>query len=137
MHARSLKQVCSVVFLFASIWLLTANAVFRSTLDYQGYLANESGVPVDGSVDIEFSIYDIDAGGIPLWTDKRLVAVRKGLFNVELGGLAKPFPTGLFEKPLWLGLKAAGSGELLPRRPISSAGFSLRAQDSAPTALDR
>lgn len=137
MRAMSLKQVCSVLFLFASIWLLTANAVFRSTLDYQGYLANESGLPFDGSVDIEFSIYDIDAGGIPLWTDTRMVAVQEGLFNVELGGIAKPFPAGLFETPLWLGLKVGHAGEMLPRRSISNAGSPFGAQYSAPAELRR
>lgn len=130
MQAVSLRLIYSVLFLSASIWLLSANAVFRSTLDYEGYLASESGVPFDGSVDIEFSIYDSDAGGVPLWTDTRLVAIRRGLFNVELGGVARPFPTGLFEAPIWLGLKVAGDAEISPRKPVSSDGFSFKAQDA-------
>jgi hypothetical protein len=125
-----LKQICSILFLCVSLWLLSANAVFRSTIDYQGYLSSESGEPLEGSVDIQFALYDIDAGGDPLWTDTRLIAVRQGLFSVELGGIEKPFPAGLFETPFWLGLKVAGRGEMVPRKPISSTGFSFKVREA-------
>jgi parallel beta-helix repeat protein len=56
--------------------------------------------------------------------------VQQGVFSVELGGTANPFPLGLYEQPLWMSLEVGSDGEMSPRRPITSTGFAFKADDA-------
>ncbi|NNF65924.1 MAG: hypothetical protein HKM98_00275, partial [Gammaproteobacteria bacterium] len=94
------------------------------------------------SLVVTFSIYTTDLGGVPLWSDPELVFVDQGLFSVELGA-DTPFPVGLFNTPLWLGVAVDGDAEMLPRRPLTTVGFSFKADDAlslqgqGPAAFDQ
>ncbi len=102
-----------------------------TSFSYQGYLTDALGSPIDGSVLITFSLYDVELGGIPLWQDSgRTVAVDKGLFSIELGTPASPLAAGLFNAPLWLGVDVDGNGEMTPRRALTSVAFAFRANDA-------
>ena len=61
-------------------------ATSTSTISYQGRLADSSGNPLTGKYNLEFRIYDVPAGGVPLWTEMwtgaNAVDVSDGLFNV-------------------------------------------------------
>ena len=65
-------------------------------LSYQGYLvhAADSTVVTD-SLEMTFGIYDSETKGKQLWHETLEVAVRGGLFSVELGQVT-PFPPDLF-----------------------------------------
>lgn len=105
-------------------------AVIPSTINYQGHLTDNANLPIDGMVSMEFAIYDVTSGGTALWNDRFSVSVNQGVFSIELGGGASPFPAGLFETPLWISLSIAADSEMLPRRPVSSTGFSFKAGDA-------
>ena len=108
-----------------------AFAVLPTTLNYQGHLTDSGGVPIDGSVSVNFQIYDVSAGGFSLWADTYSVTVNQGVFSVELGAAPNPIPTGLFEIPLWIGITVApDTDEMIPRRPITAAGYSFKAGDA-------
>jgi len=127
-HTRSLNVVFALLALyFVSI---PAHAVIPSTLNYQGHLTDSSGVPVEGAVNMTFKIYDVDVGGIALWSDSRSVTVNHGIFSIELGQTPSPFPVDLFEKPLWIGLSVEADAEMTPRRPVTSTGFTFKAGDA-------
>ena len=57
------------------------------TMNYQGYLTDNSGVPVDGLYDFEARLYDAAAGGTQEWGPETHndVPVKSGLFNLVLG----------------------------------------------------
>ena len=58
------------------------------TIPYQGFLANASGEPVEGQVNLTFSIYDGPTSNVPIWQEvQRLVSVRGGAFSVYLGSI--------------------------------------------------
>ena len=122
-----LPKVIAVFILLLSFKLVLA---VPPTLNYQGHLTDSSGIPIDDSVSIVFAIYDIDIGGTALWSETQSVIIDKGVFSVELGGGSNPFPLGLFESPLWMGIKVDTDAEMTPRRPISSVGFSFKASDA-------
>ena len=125
---RVLLQSLFALFIVSSFKL--AFAVIPPTLNYQGHLTNKSGEPVDGLVSMTFAIYNVDAGGIPLWTDIRTVAVNHGVFSIELGVAPSPFPSDMFETPLWMSLSVGADGEMTPRRPITSSGFAFKASNA-------
>jgi len=61
-------------------------------ISYQGRLADADGNPITGKVNIEFRLYDVPTGGVPLWeefwTGGNAVDVSDGLFSVMLGGIS-------------------------------------------------
>ncbi len=106
-----------------------AFAALPTTLNYQGHLTDSGGAPSDGSVSVTFQIYNVSAGGLALWTDTRLVTVNHGVFSVELG-TPSPFPVGMFEMPLWIGITVESDAEMEPRRPITTSGYAFKAGDA-------
>ncbi|GMR07088.1 MAG: hypothetical protein BMS9Abin26_0090 [Gammaproteobacteria bacterium] len=128
-----------LVLLFHS--LQNVQAAIPQSINYQGYLTDPSGVALDGSFSIKFSLYNVNAGGIALWTNTKTVNVSKGLFSIELGG--GTFPPNLFDNPLWLGINVAADGEMSPRTALTSAGFAFKADDAntvggiSPATLDQ
>ena len=123
-----------VLHLFFTLVILSvyqiAVALPTDTMNYQGYLTDDTGIPVDGPVSIVFAIYNVDVGGVPVWSDVRSVTVDEGVFSVELGGVSNPFPLGMFDLPLWVGLTVGTDAEMTPRRPVSGVGFSFKAGDA-------
>jgi hypothetical protein len=124
----SLKIITTALVLFFCFQV--ALAVVPSTMNYQAYLTDDKGVPVDGTADVMISIYSTDVGGAALWSETRLgTTVNNGVLSVELGDTV-PFPPGLFEMPLWIGVKVDADAEMTPRRPITSTGFAFKASDA-------
>jgi len=72
-------------------WVLSALLVGPAPADYpdlgftyQGVLT-EDGSPVNGQVNIDFSLYDVEAGGVPIATaDPGMIDVSEGLFTVAV-----------------------------------------------------
>ncbi|MEM6639695.1 MAG: hypothetical protein AAF610_07320 [Pseudomonadota bacterium] len=105
------------------------HAAVPETVNYQGYLTNADGTPVNGTVNITFAIYNVDLGGVPLWNQTNSVIVEQGLFSVALADPVNPFPVDLFEGPVFVGLFVAGE-ELLPRRAMTSNAFAFKAANA-------
>ncbi|MCD6418680.1 hypothetical protein J7M00_07850, partial [bacterium] len=97
-------------------------------INYQGKLTNSSGVGIDGTVSIEFRIYNVSSGGSYLWNEVHgTVSVTRGLFDVVLG---ETTPIDLsFDEQYYLELVV--NGEVLsPRIPLNSVGYSYRSEVS-------
>lgn len=55
----------------------------KTTINYQGYLTDSSGNPVNETVDMAFRIYSVETGGEALWGEIQPgVPVTDGLFSV-------------------------------------------------------
>ena len=65
-----------------------ASCSSRHTSDDQpsGVYNERLGLPVTGTIQMTFKIYNVLDGGVHLWTETRTVAVRKGVYNVRPGG---------------------------------------------------
>ena len=115
-----------------------AQAQVPQLLNYQGVLKDGSGTPVTGTVSIVFSIYDVNTGGTPLWTETQSsVNVNNGLFNVLLGS-STSLPAGLFygnyapasSGDRYLGVKVGSDPEMSPRHRLVSVSDALKAGDA-------
>lgn len=93
-------------------------------MNYQGVLTDADGAAVgDGIYSITFKLYEVDAGGSPIWTETQAVEVLKGIFNVLLGSVT---PLDLpFDGHYWLGISVEGEPELSPRVPLTSSAYSI------------
>jgi len=95
-------------------------------INYQGYLTNSAGVPVTGTQQMVFSIYDVTSGGSALWTETRMATLSKGVYSVNLGEVT---PISLaFDIPYYLGIKVGTDPEMTPRISLTSVGYAFLAQ---------
>lgn len=110
--------------------------VVLSTFPYQGTLTDAGGTPIDGNIDMVFSLYDVASGGSPLWqeahTGGNAVPVSNGLFQVMLGSLT-PIPDIWDSGIIYLGIKVGNDTEMSPREIVGSVPTALNAY-SANTA---
>ena len=60
----------------------SAQAAVPTTLHYQGYLTSADGLPLNDIITITVSLYELEAGGAPVWSEQQMIAVNKGLFSM-------------------------------------------------------
>ncbi len=111
------------------LFALPAQATVPGTLLVEGTLANVAGAPVaDGTYSIKFALYGDAVGTTPLWVEGPLqVAVKGGGFS-QLLGVTTPLTGSVLAagtSPM-LALAVASDPEL-PRKPIASVPFAVRA----------
>ena len=128
-----MKKAVSIFALVVQLALYanqTTLAQVPTTISYQAVLALPGGSTVtDDDYSISFRIYDLSAGGSPLWTETQTVDVVGGLFSTILG---KSTPLNLaFDKPYWLGISVNSGNELTPRIELTSSPYSLHARSIA------
>lgn len=98
-------------------------------INYQGYLTDSGGFPLDGNYSILFFIYDVPSGGTALWSETQVVNVVEGNYSVQLGH-STSFPLGFFNGNLYLAVKVGTDDEMEPRLPITSVAFAMKAEDA-------
>jgi hypothetical protein len=100
--------------------LRAPSATSTSTISYQGRLADSSGNPLTDKVNMEFRIYDVPTGGVPLWTEmwtgSSAVDISDGLFNVMLGSIDNTLASAIegYDE-LYLGITVGTDSEMAPR----------------------
>ncbi len=136
MKVKGLISILSIL-LILTILPVMAYAEIPQTINYQGYLTDSEGNPVDGDVKMTFSIYDVATGGTALWTETKDVTVNYGVYSVVLG-TEDPSSNPLnlpFDVPYYLGVKVGTDEEMTPRQPLTSVPYALSA-DVADYAYD-
>ncbi len=118
----------------------TAFSAAPMEVNYQGYLEDSSGAPLEGDQLIHFYLYGVDTGGTPVWDEQQTVPVNNGIFNVILGSQpGSPLLAGHFTGPdLYLELEIFKSGSgwetLAPRQKITSSPFAVTALNAGTLA---
>jgi len=108
------------------------NAASTGAIAYQGRLADSAGAPLTGTYNMIFRLYDLGAGGTPLWeeqwTGSNGVKVSDGLFNVMLGSLT-PIPQSAVtgHDQLFLGITVGTDDEMAPRVQLGSVPYATQA----------
>jgi N-acetylneuraminic acid mutarotase len=130
LEGGKMKTVRATTIIVAALFLLTflATAAFAvpQTINYQGYLEDSGGTPVNGTVSMTFSIYDVPTGGVSLWDEtQNSVSVTEGAFSVTLGiANAIDLP---FDVQYYLGVDVNSDGEMTPRAALVSVPYAMRA----------
>lgn len=121
---RSFGSVLTGLMLCCSLFLSNAYADIPGTLNYQGYLTDGAGTPVNSSKSIVFNLYTAPSGGAPLWSETQSsVTISNGMYQVVLGSVT---PLNLpFNQTYYVGVAVAGDPELTPRQPLTSAPYAL------------
>ncbi|MEA3357268.1 MAG: hypothetical protein U9Q67_02440 [Patescibacteria group bacterium] len=110
--------VVSMTFGFGKV-----SAQIPHKINYQGYLTDSTGNPVDETVEMSFVIYDVATEGNAQWTEKQKVKVHDGIYNVMLGAVN---PIELTEAiPYYLGVRVGNDDEMTPRVELTSTMYAL------------
>jgi len=100
-------------------------------INYQGSLSDSSGSPVNATLSITFTLYDVASGpGVTLWQETQSVEVTNGVFNVQLGAdtVGNPLNATILDDPIYLGVQVDADAEMTPRQRVTSAAFAIRSQ---------
>lgn len=131
-----MKKITFLSLLFIVVGLcfsMTTEAAIPHLINYQGRLTNADNMPLNGSYDINFKIYDAQSAGNLLWQETHAgVVISEGLFSVLLGAVSSLNLS--FDIPYYLEIKV-GTEVMSPRQMITSAGYAIRAEvaDSVPS----
>ena len=99
-------------------------------INYQGYIDDVAGVPVDATLTVTFRIYSSETGGAVLWSETENVVISGGKFSNILGDTTV-IPVDLFDgTPLFLGIEVESDGEMNPRKPLSTAPYAFTADNA-------
>jgi hypothetical protein len=102
-------------------------ATVASKINYQGRLTDSGGVPLNGTFDMQFQIYDVPTLGTPLWDSGVMaVDVDHGLFNAELAVDQADFDG----QELWLRIYVEGDW-LSPRQELVPVPYALSLRPGA------
>lgn len=109
-----------------------SSAQVPQTFSYQGVLRDKTtGELVDGTKYATFSIYDSEGATSDVWTSGlQSITVTNGIFHVKLGSATKPLPDP-FPSQAWLGIKVDPDTEEMPRIELTSAPYSLKADQAS------
>jgi hypothetical protein len=113
------------LFFFGAFLLVLSSASAAAPITYQGQLQN-AGDPVDGTVDLQFRLYDDPTGGSQVGSTVTLDdwPVSDGLFQAELD-----FGAGVFDgSPRYLDIQVDGT-TLAPRQAIQTTPVAQFALD--------
>jgi hypothetical protein len=99
-------------------------------INYQGKLTTSAGAPVNDTLQMVFSIYNVPTEGTALWSETQgSVEVLNGAFNVLLGSvdsIGNPIPYSVFDGTTkYLGVHVGGE-QIIPRRPMVSVGYAYK-----------
>lgn len=95
-------------------------------IDYQGFLSDESGLPITDTLSIGFAISSSNNRSTVLWGEIQYgIVVRNGLFAVTLGSVNAIEDSVFNGDERWLGITVNGT-ELSPLTRIVSMPYSLR-----------
>ena len=103
---------------------MPAHAV-PSTIAQEGVLLSADGNPVNGAVQMRFSIYVALAGGQAIWFEDHDVNLVEGYYAVYLGGRAPILPAFAPGQERFIGFAINGAAELRPRLSLGSVPFAM------------
>lgn len=132
---RFSKKLFIIVFVWCiacGLWI-SSYAGIPHLINYQGWLTDANGAPLNGSYNLTFRIYDSETAGNLLWEETQTgVVIQKGIFSLLLGSV-----TNLnlaFDKPYFLEIKV-NNEVMSPRQRIASGAYAFRAEHGVPRGV--
>jgi hypothetical protein len=131
---RSRRRVGPVVsgLVPAVCFLLASNAAHAApnAITQQGRLFDAEGKPVDGTLALEFALYDSANDSVPAWSEVHTITFDDGFYAVALGSNVA-FPSDLFDgSAKHLGVTVGSEPEMTPRAEVRSVPYALSANDA-------
>lgn len=128
--ARTLRRLAVVALVSAAFAAPASAAGVPATLTHQGRIYDAANVPVNGTLDLMFAIYDSPGATVPLWSEVQQVTLDEGYYSAALG-VVVPLGAGLFDgAPRYFGLTVGTDPETTPRSLVGSVPYAVVAGDA-------
>jgi hypothetical protein len=116
-----------VGFICVYLWLITPSfASVPQKISFQGRLADDNGIPITGTRDFTFKIYNGLTGGSASWTESQTaVSVQNGIWSVRLGEVT-PISNTVFDGTTKYLEIQVGTDTLSPRMQMVSVPYAYR-----------
>jgi hypothetical protein len=126
-RARAWGVILVLLGMIVAGGLAHAQPAIRPTiLHYEGYLADGAGHPIpDRTRSMTFRIYDVETGGVPLWSETQDLPTKEGSFDAVLG-IVSPL-TVILSGPCWLGIQLEQEPERTPRVRLANTEYQFNA----------
>jgi hypothetical protein len=98
-------------------------------IPFQGRLADDLGNPINGIMNITFSLYEAETAGIALWSETQAVNIENGLFSLKLGSLSPLSADDFSDSERWIGIVVDADSEMSPRTKIASVPYAFTDDD--------
>lgn len=121
----------------ANVSLASATSTVPGLLNYQGFLTDSGGAPLDGAYAIKFAIYDALTAGNELWSETQLaVQINDGQLSALLGE-SVPISSTLFATypDTFIGVTVGSDLEMTPRQRIHSVPYAMQAMHATYTDI--
>jgi hypothetical protein len=126
-----MKNIVSLTISFSVALLAMASvatADVPTLMQYQGFLTDEEGEPLNDTLSMTFTIYPDAYEAIVIWTETQPnVIVTNGLFHVLLGSVNPISDTVFAETERWLGITVDPDPEIVPRTRLVTVPYAYRA----------
>lgn len=125
---KIIAVVSFVLVLHTTLYTLHSYGAIPHLVNYQGRLTDSSGIPLNGSYNLTFRIYDAETAGNLLWQEIHSgVVIQKGIFSILLGSVTNlSLP---FDRQYYLEIKVADE-VMSPRQRIASGAYAFRAEEA-------
>jgi YVTN family beta-propeller protein len=112
--------------LITVVFAALAFAGVPQTINYQGYLKDGTGTPVNTAVNVTFRLYSSGSGVNPLWSGApQSVTPSNGIYSTQIGPTSLPF-----DRRYYLGVTVDTDPELRPMQQLDSVPYALNAAAS-------
>lgn len=121
---RSAFILCAALFFGAAAYSQTVPAM----ISFQGRLTDTLNNPLEGNHNLVFAVYNVPAGGTPLWTETQSpVPAVNGMLTAQLGGVT-PIPPEVFSgADAYLEITVDGT-VLSPREHLITVPYAFNAR---------
>ena len=125
---QRIKKISVMIFLSTlAVFLIAIAAIAQTlhTMNYQGFLTDSSGIPLNGSYNLVFTLYDAESAGNLEWGPEthNNVQIVNGIFQVALGSIT-PLYTNDFDEPLFLAVSVNGEA-MSSRQALRSVPYAF------------
>lgn len=130
MKVQKCLGITGVILLVSLVMAGIGLAAVPGTINYQGVLTDNAGVPLDGTYDMAFGIYDQENFGSLEWSESHTsITVTNGVYNVLLG-TTNALDSSVFNgSDRWLEVTVEGE-TMSPRQPITATAYAFKAADA-------
>jgi hypothetical protein len=104
-----------------------ARAAVNSTMNFQARVLQANGAVIpDGSINVQFNLYNVSSGGTTQWTETQSLTAKNGYITASLGSIT-PFPGTIdWSQEQWLTLNVNSDGEMNPRMKVTGVPYAFR-----------
>ena len=122
-----LKRLTIILIACCSFITISSAQSVPETMPYQGFLNGSDGIPVQGSVNITFKLYEEQLANAPVWEETvNNISVNDGAFSTDLGQVSTNLNEYLYSgRALYIGIAVNDSPELTPRTKLGTIPYAF------------